>query len=67
MDSAFVLRDPRAAARLRALLADVPPEFVDPAAVRGRWDAGARAGRCAEAESMLFVLSASLSVLARAS
>jgi asparagine synthase (glutamine-hydrolysing) len=64
VDSSFVLRSPEASGRLRELMSRCPQELVDAVAVRERWDRCVGAGTCSEAESMLFLLTASLGVLA---
>lgn len=66
VDTSFVLRSGQAAARLGDLVAACPDELIDTAAVKDRWHACTRAGTCSEAESMLFLLTASLGVLASA-
>ncbi len=65
VDTSFVLRSAQAAARLGELVAACPEDLIDTSAVRQRWQACTRVGTCSEAESMLFLLTASLGVLAR--
>lgn len=64
VDTSFVLRSAEAATRLGELMAACPDELIDTPAVRRRWQACTRVGTCSEAESMLFLLTASLGVLA---
>ncbi len=64
VDTSFVLRSVEAAARLGELVAACPEDLIDTPAVLQRWQACTRVGTCSEAESMVFLLTASLGVLA---
>ena len=64
VDASFVLRDPEATAHLRALMATCPDDVLDTAATLTRFDRAVAAGTCSESESMVFLLAASLGVLA---
>lgn len=63
VDTPFVLRSAEAAARLGELVAACPDKLIDTPAVRERWQACVRVGACSEAESMLFLLAASIGIL----
>lgn len=63
VDTPFVLRSAEAAARLGELVAACPDKLIDTPAVRKRWQACVRVGACSEAESMLFLLAASIGIL----
>ncbi len=63
VDSSFIVSHPRAAARMRDLLTVCPDELVDTGGVVKRWDRCVGIGSCGEAESMLFLLTASLGIL----
>ena len=65
VDTSFILRDAEATADLRTLVASCPDDLLDAAATLERFDRAVAAGTCSESESMIFLLAASLGVLAR--
>ena len=65
VDTSFILRDPDATADLRHLVAGCPDDLLDATATLERFDRAVAAGTCSESESMIFLLAASLGVLAR--
>ncbi|WP_168582216.1 asparagine synthetase B family protein [Gephyromycinifex aptenodytis] len=64
VDASFLLQDERAGRRLRELASRAPQTYVQTEAVVDRIDTCLAARNCSEAESMLFLFTASLGVLA---
>lgn len=65
VDTSFILRDADATADLRHLVESCPDDLLDAKATLERFDKAVAAGTCSESESMIFLLAASLAVLAR--
>ncbi len=64
VDASFILREQDASADLRHLVVACPDDLLDASAVTDRFDRAVSAGTCSESESMIFLLAASLGVLA---
>lgn len=66
VDASFLLRDNDAFGALLDLIANCPNDLMDTAGVCQRAERSLVSGRCSEAESMLFLLAASLGLLSEA-
>ncbi|SNV25147.1 Asparagine synthetase [glutamine-hydrolyzing] 1 [Dermatophilus congolensis] len=64
VDASFVLRDSEATAHMRRLVTQCPDALINTDGVIDRFDRAVGAGTCSESESMVFLLAASLGVLA---